>query len=136
MSVSIQVLGLKSLQKKEKKCHRREILERERTGHFSTSQHGHHESEQPGDGKGRRREKKQGRRRKTTQFGAARQVLQWNMWYFTSTISYILRKAKAFYNECCCDAYEDERMKRVEVAMVDPYFSMPVFPYTTMANCM
>lgn len=138
MSVSIKLLALRGHQKKEKKSHRRENSERKSSGHFSNDQHSSHYAyrevngrEQLGDGKGRRR-----RRRKMTQFGAAREVLHLNLWYFTSTISHILRKAKAFYNECCCDAYEDERMKKVEMALVDAYFSMPVLPYTTMANCM
>lgn len=100
------------------------MRERERSGHCAYREM----VSELGDGKGKRR-----KRRKKTQFGA---VFQLNLWYFASTISHILRKAKAFYNECCCDAYEDGKI--VEVTLVDPYFSMPALPCTSysMANCM
>lgn len=129
MSVSTQLLGLGGLEKKGKNSLKKENLKRERNGHYAYKEVS--ESEELGDSKGRRR-----RRRNKGKFGTAREVLHLNLWYFTSTISHILRKAKAFYNECCCDAYEDEKMKKIEVISIDPYFSMPVLPYTTMANCM
>ncbi|KAI4372174.1 hypothetical protein MLD38_010443 [Melastoma candidum] len=46
-------------------------------------------------------------------------------WYVATSIRYILRKAKAFYNECCCAAFADEAVNN-EVASVEPYFSIPV----------
>ncbi|KAA0052276.1 hypothetical protein E6C27_scaffold207G001040 [Cucumis melo var. makuwa] len=126
MSLSTQLLGLGRLEKKGRKKIKRESSKRERNGYYSYKEVS--DNAEHGDSKGRRRR----RRRKKGQFGTTRDVLHMNFWYFTSTISHILRKAKAFYNECCCDAYEDERMFQ----SIDPYFSMPVLPYTTMANCL
>ncbi|KAG6633519.1 hypothetical protein CIPAW_12G053500 [Carya illinoinensis] len=50
------------------------------------------------------------------------------------SISYILRKAKTFCHECCCDASKDSRvlMQGNEVMLIDPYFSFPVIPAHTM----
>lgn len=46
-----------------------------------------------------------------------------------SSIRYIVRKAKAVYDELCSDAYEDSRWPPGEAVMsVDPYFSLPVVP--------
>nr|POE61348.1 hypothetical protein CFP56_66719 [Quercus suber] len=41
-------------------------------------------------------------------------------------------KAKAFNNECCCDAFKDSRMGN-QVMLVDPYFSIPAIPHTIIA---
>lgn len=47
--------------------------------------------------------------------------------YMAASIKHILRKAKAFYNELCCDAYNDARSSSQELAVgIDPYFSLPV----------
>lgn len=48
--------------------------------------------------------------------------------HLTASISHILRRARAFYNEFCCDAYDeyDSSRSRSQVMVVDPYFSMPV----------
>lgn len=49
------------------------------------------------------------------------------LWYMKCSISFILRKARSFYNEFCCDTYV-ESSTMVEV---DPYFSIPVvLPFT------
>lgn len=60
------------------------------------------------------------------------------LWYVTSCISHILRKARAFYNEFCCDAITDggdDTTRRqgynYEVMLVDPYFSIPITPFTS-----
>ncbi|GAV88752.1 hypothetical protein CFOL_v3_32173, partial [Cephalotus follicularis] len=58
------------------------------------------------------------------------------IWYMTSSISYILRKAKAFYNECCCDAFEDPVLMGKQVTLVDSYFSTPVVPPPTISPYM
>ncbi|XP_010054918.2 uncharacterized protein LOC104443287 [Eucalyptus grandis] len=52
------------------------------------------------------------------------------LWYLGSSIKYILMKAKAFYNEFCCDAFEDSLVVKNDgaVSLVDPYFSIPVTP--------
>ncbi|XP_020874820.1 uncharacterized protein LOC9304009 [Arabidopsis lyrata subsp. lyrata] len=49
----------------------------------------------------------------------ARQSL---LWYMKCSISHILRRARAFYNEFCCDTYVESNT----MAVVDPYFSIPV----------
>ncbi|KAI4367967.1 hypothetical protein MLD38_016588 [Melastoma candidum] len=46
-------------------------------------------------------------------------------WYVATSIRCIIRKAKYFYNECCCAAFADEVVNN-EVASVEPYFSIPV----------
>ncbi|KAK9928296.1 hypothetical protein M0R45_025439 [Rubus argutus] len=38
----------------------------------------------------------------------ARERPRLGLWYLTSCISHILRKARAFYNEFCCDAIYDD----------------------------
>lgn len=60
------------------------------------------------------------------------------LWYVTSCISHILRKARAFYNEFCCDAifYDVDDTTRMqgyndEVMLVDAYFSIPIIPFTS-----
>lgn len=51
-------------------------------------------------------------------------------WYLESSIRYILMKAKAFYKEFCCDAFEGSLVVKNDgvVSLVDPYFSIPVAP--------
>ncbi|AEE84181.1 hypothetical protein AT4G19430 [Arabidopsis thaliana] len=44
------------------------------------------------------------------------------LWYMKCSISHILRKARAFYNEFCCDTYAESNT----MAVVEPYFSIPV----------
>ncbi|KAG7542236.1 hypothetical protein ISN45_Aa07g022340 [Arabidopsis thaliana x Arabidopsis arenosa] len=44
------------------------------------------------------------------------------LWYMKCSISHILRRARAFYNEFCCDTYAESNT----MAVVDPYFSIPV----------
>ncbi|KAK1569336.1 hypothetical protein Q3G72_035601 [Acer saccharum] len=48
--------------------------------------------------------------------------------YFKSSIRYILRKARAFYNELACDNYDVDipTVLGDQVMGVDPYFSIPV----------
>ncbi|KAL1224715.1 hypothetical protein V5N11_027877 [Cardamine amara subsp. amara] len=46
------------------------------------------------------------------------------LWYMKCSISYILRKARAYYNEFCCDTYVESSSSTMVV--VDPYFSVPV----------
>ncbi|KAM7275359.1 hypothetical protein ACFE04_017225 [Oxalis oulophora] len=46
-------------------------------------------------------------------------------WYMVSSISYMLRKVKAFYNECCCDAFDDPMFTGKQVALATTYFSTP-----------
>lgn len=46
------------------------------------------------------------------------------LWYMKCSISFILRKARAFYNEFCCDTYVESNT--MVVVDVDPYFSIPV----------
>ncbi|XP_006282736.2 uncharacterized protein LOC17878893 [Capsella rubella] len=46
------------------------------------------------------------------------------LWYMKCSISFILRKARAFYNEFCCDTYVEAGGSNMVV--VDPYFSIPV----------
>ncbi|KAF8033464.1 hypothetical protein BT93_D2160 [Corymbia citriodora subsp. variegata] len=50
--------------------------------------------------------------------------------YLESSMRYILMKAKAFFNEFCCDAFEDSLVVKNDavVSVVDPYFSIPVTP--------
>ncbi|CAH8345499.1 unnamed protein product [Eruca vesicaria subsp. sativa] len=47
------------------------------------------------------------------------------LWYMKCSISYILRKARAFYNEFSCDSCVGSST----MVVVDPYFSVPVLPY-------
>lgn len=47
------------------------------------------------------------------------------LWYMKGSISYILRKARAFYNEFCCDT----NVESSTMVVVDPYFSIPVLPF-------
>ncbi|CAA7054879.1 unnamed protein product [Microthlaspi erraticum] len=46
------------------------------------------------------------------------------LWYMKCSISYILRRARAFYNEFCCDTH----VQSSTTFVVDPYFSVPVLP--------
>lgn len=61
------------------------------------------------------------------------EFLQLGLWYMASSISYILRKAKVFNNQCCRDAFKDSRMGN-QAMLVDPYFSIPVIPHTIIAS--
>ncbi|KAG2239687.1 hypothetical protein Bca4012_023588 [Brassica carinata] len=55
-----------------------------------------------------------------------REVAQLSLlWYMKCSISYILRKARAFYNEFSCDTCVGSST----MVVVDPYFSVPVLPY-------
>lgn len=55
-----------------------------------------------------------------------REVAQLSLfWYMKCSISYILRKAIAFYNEFSCDACVGSST----MVVVDPYFSVPVLPF-------
>ncbi|KAJ6388925.1 hypothetical protein OIU77_027301 [Salix suchowensis] len=49
------------------------------------------------------------------------------LWFMSSSISYILRKSRAFYNEFCCDNYFDDSSSAMghEMMLADPYFSFP-----------
>ncbi|KAF9685644.1 hypothetical protein SADUNF_Sadunf03G0075900 [Salix dunnii] len=63
--------------------------------------------------------------------GRARELPRYlGLWFMSSSISYILRKARAFYNEFCCDNYFDDSSSamRHEFMLADPYFSFPVIP--------
>ncbi|CAK7355916.1 unnamed protein product [Dovyalis caffra] len=55
------------------------------------------------------------------------------LWYASSSISYILRKARAFYNEFCCDNFFDDSLLMGHELLADPYFSFPVIPPPTIA---
>ncbi|KAF8107614.1 hypothetical protein N665_0119s0076 [Sinapis alba] len=56
-----------------------------------------------------------------------REVAQLSLlWYMKCSISFILRKARAFYNEFSCDT----SVGSSTMAVVDPYFSVPVLPYS------
>ncbi|KFK28600.1 hypothetical protein AALP_AA7G018600 [Arabis alpina] len=70
---------------------------------------------------------KDGKSMSTTKYGDLRcEVARLSLlWYMKCSISYILRKARAFYNEFSCDTYA-ESSTMVEV---DPYFSVPVLPF-------
>ncbi|KAJ0239279.1 Uncharacterized protein HA466_0229560 [Hirschfeldia incana] len=63
----------------------------------------------------------------TTEYGdLRREVAQLSLlWYMKCSISYILRKARSFYNEFSCDACVGSST----MVVVDPYFSVPVLPY-------
>ncbi|ESQ55432.1 hypothetical protein EUTSA_v10026404mg [Eutrema salsugineum] len=50
------------------------------------------------------------------------------LWYMKSSISFILRRARAFYNEFCCDTY----VASSTMVVVDPYFSVPVLPFNSL----
>lgn len=67
--------------------------------------------------------------------GRARELPRYfGLWYMSSSISYILRKARAFYNEFCCDNYfDDSSIRGHELVLADPYFSFPVIPPPTIA---
>ncbi|OWM65036.1 hypothetical protein CDL15_Pgr028754 [Punica granatum] len=53
-------------------------------------------------------------------------IRQLGFWYMATSIRHILRRAKAFYNELYCDAYDDPKLSSGEVMNIDPYFSVPV----------
>ncbi|CAN6913739.1 unnamed protein product [Brassica oleracea] len=56
-----------------------------------------------------------------------REVAQLSLlWYMKCSISFILRKARAFYNEFSCDT----SVGSSTMVVVDPYFSVPVLPYS------
>ncbi|CAH8292366.1 unnamed protein product [Eruca vesicaria subsp. sativa] len=56
-----------------------------------------------------------------------REVAQLSLlWYMKCSISFILRKARAFYNEFSCDTSAGSST----MVLVDPYFSVPVLPYS------
>ncbi|KAJ6943178.1 hypothetical protein NC652_008843 [Populus alba x Populus x berolinensis] len=67
--------------------------------------------------------------------GRARELPPYfGLWYMSSSISYILRKARAIYNEFCCDNYfDDSSIRGHELVVADPYFSFPVIPPPTIA---
>ncbi|XP_057964871.1 uncharacterized protein LOC131155633 [Malania oleifera] len=54
-------------------------------------------------------------------------------WYLAPSLSSIARKARAFCDRFCCDASENPITSAKEVVLVDPYFSIPVFPATASA---
>ncbi|KAJ0263599.1 Uncharacterized protein HA466_0039180 [Hirschfeldia incana] len=57
-----------------------------------------------------------------------REVAQLSLlWYMKCSISFILRKARAFYNEFSCDTSAGSST----MVVVDPYFSVPVLPYNS-----
>ncbi|CAN8325255.1 unnamed protein product [Cochlearia groenlandica] len=49
------------------------------------------------------------------------------LWYMKCSISFMLRKARAFYNEFCCDTH----VPSSDMVVVDPYFSVPVLPFSS-----
>ncbi|KAF8077005.1 hypothetical protein N665_1070s0001 [Sinapis alba] len=71
--------------------------------------------------------RKEGKSVITTKYGdLRREVSQLSLlWYMKCSISYILRKARALYNEFSCDACVGSST----MVVVDPYFSVPVLPY-------
>ncbi|KAF8115080.1 hypothetical protein N665_0030s0121 [Sinapis alba] len=63
---------------------------------------------------------------KSTKYGDLRREVAQLSWYMKCSISYILRKSRAFYNEFSCDTYVGSSTM---VVVVDPYFSVPVIPF-------
>ncbi|GLT74903.1 hypothetical protein SLA2020_466680 [Shorea laevis] len=66
----------------------------------------------------------------------ARELTRSRIWYLTSPISYILRKARAFCNEFCCDSYNDRIRGNEAMLLANPYFSIPVIPPPSVAQVM
>ncbi|KAL5796884.1 hypothetical protein ACOSQ2_001704 [Xanthoceras sorbifolium] len=64
------------------------------------------------------------RRRK--QYGRVQELPRIGFWRVKSSIRYILRKAKALFNELSCDNYDKPTVLGDQVMGVDPYFSIPV----------
>lgn len=58
------------------------------------------------------------------------------LWHVASSIRHVLRKAKAFCNELCCDAYDDARIasSSPKEMRIDPYFSLPVVTPSTSST--
>ena len=52
--------------------------------------------------------------------------------FLTSSVSYVLKKAKVLYYRLCCDTFKHPRMD-FEASLVDAYFSVPVVSATTTA---
>lgn len=94
----------------------------------TSHQHGgrwtHHNSEQINDDyvKGNKMKVKL----KPNHWGRDRSRL--GFWYVTTSVRYILRKARAFYNELCCETYDDHTKMFNQVMIAEPYFSIPVIP--------
>lgn len=86
-----------------------------------------------GDGKEMTRRNKLQKRKRDR--GWARELPRYlDLWYMSSSISYILRKARSFYNEFCCDNYfDDSSITGHELVLAGPYFSFPVIPPPTIA---
>lgn len=72
--------------------------------------------------------KHQGKRRRWV-----RDLSRLSAWYMASSISYILRKARAFYNELCCENYDDSFQGNEAMLIANPYFSVPVIPPPNIA---
>ncbi|KAG2318403.1 hypothetical protein Bca4012_055376 [Brassica carinata] len=62
---------------------------------------------------------------KSAKYGDLRREFAQLSWYMKCSINYILRKARAFYNEFSCDTHVGSST----MVVVDPYFSVPVIPF-------
>ncbi|KAJ4729122.1 hypothetical protein OWV82_001952 [Melia azedarach] len=81
-------------------------------------------------------------RKKMKQKQRARELPRLGFWWMRASISCILGKAKAFYNELCCDYCDTDTynnnttttliLNHEQVMAVDPYFSIPVIPPPTL----
>ena len=94
------------------------------TSHQHSERWTHHNSDQINDDhvKG----KKMKMKRKPKHWAQERSRL--GFWYVTTSIRYILRKARAFYNEFCSEKYDDHPKMFNQVMIAEPYFSIPVIP--------
>ncbi|KAJ6347668.1 hypothetical protein OIU76_004197 [Salix suchowensis] len=89
-----------------------------------------------GDGEEMTGRRKKLRKRKRDR-GRGRELPRYlGLWFMSSSISYILRKSRAFYNEFCCDNYFDDSSSAMghEMMLADPYFSFPVIPPPTIES--
>ncbi|KAJ6415425.1 hypothetical protein OIU84_004256 [Salix udensis] len=89
-----------------------------------------------GDGEEMTGRRKKLRKRKRDR-GWGRELPRYlGLWFMSSSISYILRKSRAFYNEFCCDKYFDDSSSAMghELMLADPYFSFPVIPPPTIES--
>ncbi|GAY53495.1 hypothetical protein CUMW_149590 [Citrus unshiu] len=96
------------------------------TSHQHSERWTHHNSDQINDAHVKGKKMKMKMKRKPKHWAQERSRLRF--WYVTTSIRYLLRKARAFYNEFCSEKYDDNPKVFKQVMIADPYFSIPVIP--------